>query len=117
MVSLLMPLAVLVCYSILLRLSRAHHHPPSISFYMLIGIWLFASSAMLLSTAFSGGATGPTAENIALIALGLLPPYTLMMATYDGSLLALISATMLMLLMHFMFERDRWIVPVRLLKI
>ena len=115
LLSLLMPLAVLVSYCILFRLSKALRHAQSIAFFMLVGIWLLGSSAMMISATFSGGGfAGPASDVWPVIALGILPPYTLVMATYDGSLLALGMVTLVMLLVGFVFERDRWIVPADL---
>ena len=111
LLSFLMPLAVFLCYCILFKLSKAFRHPALIAFFMLVGIWLLGSSAMMINATFSsGGFDGRASEVLTVIALGILPPYTLMMATYDGSLLALGVASLMMLILGLVFERHRWTV-------
>jgi hypothetical protein len=79
---------------------------------MLLGVWLFGSTAMMIGASFSGGgfATGFT-DTFVLIVLGLVPPYTLIMSVYDGSLMALLIMTFLAIAVHSLLESDRWILP------
>ena len=115
--TLLLPWTLLTCYGILLWLRGSQSNEPSISIFMLIGVWLLSSLSMMIGASFSGGGFAmPGAEVWIVIALGLLPPYTFIMATYDGSLLGLLLATALMILMHLRFERNRWVLPVRIRK-
>jgi hypothetical protein len=83
--------------------------------FMLIGVWLFASTAMMISASFAGGgfATG-VADTFVVIVLGLLPPYTLVMSAYDGSVVALLLTTFLAVGLHFLIEPHHWIVPPHL---
>ena len=80
--------------------------------FMLLGMWLFASTAMMIGASFSGGgfATG-FSDTLVVIVLGLVPPYTLIMSAYDGTLVALLVATFLAVGMHYLFEPHDWILP------
>jgi len=62
----------------------------------LLGIWFFGGVAMAASATFSGGGFA-TPEGWKGVALGAVPPFTLMMATYDGSLFALLLTTLCLL--------------------
>ncbi len=63
---------------------------------MLVGVWLTGGPFMTLAATFSGagfaGADG-VRGGMLVFAMSLLPPYTFIMATYDGSLGALLIVT------------------------
>lgn len=85
---------------------------PSTAIFMMIGVWLLASTAMMISASFSkGGFAQGIVDTLGVVVLGLIPPYTLIMTAYDGSLLALLITTCLAVGAHFLFELDHWIVP------
>ena len=63
----------------------------------LVGIWLSGSLAMMINSTLSGGGFKQSVGGTLIaVALGLLPPYTFIMSTYDGTLgaLLLVSATL-----------------------
>jgi hypothetical protein len=99
LVMLLCPLVVLVGYFILAYCSDeafSVKQPAS----MLLGIWCFGGFATMLASSFGGGgfmaADGPLGA-VELSVVGLvLPPLTFMLATYDGTLFALIGITALL---------------------
>jgi hypothetical protein len=79
---------------------------------MLVGVWMLGSLAMTVNATFTGGGFArPVWDVWVVIALGIFPPYTYIMATYDGSLGGLLLATALMGLMHFKYERKSWMIP------
>ncbi len=118
LLSVLLPWALVACYGILLWLRGGRGIAPSIAFFMLVGVWILGSLGMMIGASFSGGGFAmPGAEVWVVIALGILPPYTFIMATYDGSLLGLLVATVLMVLMHVRYEKEHWILPARLRKL
>ena len=45
--------------------------------------------------------------------MGVIPVYTVIVAGWDGSLGALFIASVTMLVIHLIFERDHWIIPPR----
>lgn len=82
---------------------------------MLLGVWILGPAGMLLGATFQSAGFLTLGAKAALITvlLGLFPPYTFIMATYDGSLYALIIGSVLMVVLHLAFERKSWIVPPR----
>jgi hypothetical protein len=65
-----------------------------IALLMLLGIWIFGPLGTLISASFSGGGfTQPGSADMLRDGILLFVPYTFMMSTYDGSLVALIIAT------------------------
>lgn len=114
LITFLLPGTLLVAYFLALFFRRAKPKHPSAAIFMLVGVWFFGSSAMLVgATLLGGGFHGGSSGALVALLLGLLPPYTFIMATYDGSLLGLLLATALMPACHFAFERRSWIVPHR----
>ncbi len=61
----------------------------------LAGIWLSGGLAMSISATFSGGGFA-TLDGWRGVVLGAIPPFTFMMASYDGSLFALLLTTRFM---------------------
>ena len=64
--------------------------------FALLGIWFFGGLAMTTSATFSGGGFA-TLDGWRGIVLGAIPPFTFMMASYDGSLFALLLTTLCLL--------------------
>ena len=62
----------------------------------LAGIWLSGGLAMSISATFSGGGFA-TLDGWRGVVLGAIPPFTFMMASYDGSLFALLLTTLCLL--------------------
>jgi hypothetical protein len=95
----LLPTTTCIAFAALVFRKRLALSPLGVAASMLCGVWLLGSGPMVISATFCGGgfrAGVPSA--LALIALGVLPPYAFIMATYDGSLGALIVTTLALLL-------------------
>lgn len=86
---------------------------PSGAIFMLLGVWVFGPTAMVLGATFRGAGFLALNAHEALMATlgGLFPPFSFIMATYDGSLFALLLAWALMPIFHFVFELKGWILP------
>lgn len=84
----------------------------SIAVFMIVGVWLLGSTAMMIAASVSGGGfrSGIT-ETIVVILLGLLPPYTFIISVYDGSVIGLLLTTFFAIGAHALLEPDHWIVP------
>jgi hypothetical protein len=111
LVTLLLPCTLVVAYA-LVSVCRSKDFPkPSAAIFMLIGVWLFGSLAISIGVTFLGGgfAVHPGSALLVVLLGTLLPLYVFIMATYDGSLYALIFATFIMLLAHVTLERHNWI--------
>jgi len=72
---------------------------------MTAGVWLFGSTAMLIGTTFLGAGLYSGAENLLVVLMGLFPPYTCIMATYDGSLFALLLTLLFLYAILFLNKR------------
>jgi hypothetical protein len=64
---------------------------------MITGVWLLGGLFMMLNATFSGG--GFRSQEgirwaVQSLVLSLIPLYTWMLATYDGSLMALVTITL-----------------------
>jgi hypothetical protein len=93
-VSVIMPLALFASWAAATRYFGMT--TSAVAIRMLPGIWLLGGLCMSIGASFSaGGFVGPEGIRGAAIVIGmsLLPIYTFMMATYDGSLLALLLVT------------------------
>jgi hypothetical protein len=53
----------------------------------------------------------PGSTLLAVLLGTIIPIYAFIAATYDGSLYALVFISILMPLIHLVFERQNWIVP------
>jgi hypothetical protein len=58
---------------------------------MLLGIWVLGGVFMTIGASFSGGGfANGISSGLVIVAMSLVPVYTFIMATYDGSLFALL---------------------------
>lgn len=108
----LLPCIVFASYRILFRFRGKQESGPSIALFMLIGIWMLGSLAMMISASFSGGGFAKPGLGVwIVIALGILPPFTFIMSAYNGNLFGLLLASILLFIMHFRFEKSHWLIP------
>ena len=112
-ITLLLPWTLLTCYGITLWLAGRKSQNPSVAIFMLIGVWLLGSTAMMLGASYSGGGFATSGIDVWYFVFHL-PPYTFILSTHDGSLFGLILASALMLFMHYRFERHRWFLSKRI---
>ena len=108
-VTVTMPLILIVCWAVVAKSLGMAARAAAIR--MLLGIWLLGGLCMAVGASFSGGGfAGPDGIRGAAIVIGmsLLPFYTFIAATYDGSLGALLLVTAILLL--------AWLVPFIRLK-
>ena len=82
--------------------------------WMLLGVWLLGNLFMMMGVSFSGGgfAVGPFRDIAVMLLLSLLPPSTFMLATYDGSLFALLLVTALAVVLWILEAARRAYHPV-----
>lgn len=109
-ITFLLPSTLLTGYLLILFFRGGRPENPSAAIYMFVGVWLLGSTAMLLGSTFQGAGLYGGVESLLMVPMGLFPPYTCIMATYDGSLFALL-LTLLLPLCHPIFEQKNWIVP------
>jgi hypothetical protein len=109
-ITFLLPGTLLAAYFLVLFFRGARPENPSAAMYMFVGVWLLGSTAMLVGMTFLGAGLHGGLESLLMVPMGLFPPYTCIMATYDGSLFALL-LTLLFPLCHPIFEQKSWIAP------
>ena len=112
----LLPVSLLVSYFIVWRMERRKAGAgPSTAIFMLAGLWLLGTTAIMVGMTFLGAGLRNVGFVGALgsVLMGAIPIYTFIAATYDGSLIALFIASVMMPILHVIFERDRWIIPPR----
>jgi hypothetical protein len=116
LITFLLPVALLLAYiliSLVRRRERGALPKPSAAVFMLLGVLFLGTLAMTIgSTMLGAGFHQHPGEAFLAVLLGtLVPIYAFIAATYDGSLYALILVSVLILLIHLIFERHHWIIP------
>jgi hypothetical protein len=113
LVTFLLPGTFLLVY-LLVSILRSRRIPnPSAAIFMVLGVVFLGTLAMTIgATILGAGFRGDAVSTLLAVLLGtILPVYAFICATYDGSLYALIFVSILMPLIHLVFERQNWIVP------
>ena len=102
-----LPFCFTCAYAIVKR--RYHTVNAFVALPMLIGLWTCGGLFMTLGASFSGGGfagPGGLRETVLVILISFFPPITFIMATYDGTLFALLLATVARLFV-WLFLRGR----------
>jgi|HubBroStandDraft_6_1064221.scaffolds.fasta_scaffold540071_2 hypothetical protein len=90
-----MPLALL-CMYLFLKRRAVNRSARGVGLPLMVGVWTLGGVFMAIGASFAGGGfagPGSTREGIEMILIAVIPVYTFIMATYDGSLGALLLAT------------------------
>jgi Na+-translocating ferredoxin:NAD+ oxidoreductase RnfD subunit len=116
LITFLLPASLLLAYALisLVRYRSQETLPrPSAAVFMLLGVLFLGTLAMAIgSTMLGAGFYQHPGTTLLAVLLGtLVPIYAFIGATYDGSLYALILVSVLMPLIHLVFERRHWIIP------
>jgi hypothetical protein len=117
LLAIILPWTLFSIYRVLLSIRGREAVGPSIAFYMLLGVWTLGSMAMMMGAIFTGGSL-PHPGDVASIDLltGLLPSSTYNLSAYDGSFIALLLSTTLMIFLHLKYERGCWIIPAAMFR-
>lgn len=117
LLTVLLPWILFSIYRVLLSIRGREMFGPSIAIYMLLGVWMLGSSAMVVGAFLTDGSLPHPGEAVSINALtGLLPSTTYNLSVFDGSLFALLLSTVLMILLHLKYERGCWIIPLQIFK-
>ena len=112
----LLPWLLLAVYGALYWFRGKHVNGPSIALFMLLGIWMLGPICMTIGATFSGGGFSHPVDRMFVVWLTIFtiffPIYTFIMATYDGTLLGLLLTSILLIIMHFKFENNQWLIPL-----
>lgn len=112
----LLPAILVAVYFVARRYREAAEPAPSIAVLLGTGVWLLGPLSMTLTATFLGGgfSKGNSLESAGyVLLLTMFPPGTFTMSAYDGSLGALILMSILILVLHFSYERGHWLIPPR----
>jgi len=104
-VTLVSPLTLLVTFFLVNRTEKTFPRAQTV-LGLITGVWMFGGLFMTIGATFSGAGfkTAPGGAMIAIL-LSLLPIYTYIMATYDGTLAALLLATVAAFLLWILARR------------
>jgi hypothetical protein len=94
-VTAVMPSTLLMTFLTAKRVGKCDP-PKRVGAPMLVGVWLFGGLFMAVGASFSGAgfaSPGGARDVLFVLLLSLFPMYTFIMATYDGSLFALLLVT------------------------
>jgi nucleoside recognition membrane protein YjiH len=115
LVTFLLPSIFLLVYLLVSILRPKRIPKPSAAIFMVLGVVFLGTLAMTIgATILGAGFSGDPISTLLAVLLGtVVPIYAFIGATYDGSLYALIFVSILMPLIHLVFERQNWIIPPR----
>jgi len=106
----LLPASFLLFASITAYQSR-DRSLPSAAIFMCLGLWLLGGIAILASATLQGAGyrTDTLGQALVVTLLSFIPIYTAILATYDGTLYALLLTLIVAPLIHVVLERRHWI--------
>lgn len=103
-----MPVTALVVLVVCAKLMKVT--PSALAGGMLLGIWVLGGVFMVIGGSFSGGYfTGPDGirGGLLMLAISWFPVITFLMATYDGSLGALVLISLVLLIVGILWKMYR----------
>jgi hypothetical protein len=116
LVSFLLPSSLMVIYLVVSIFRPKRTPKPSAAIFMVLGVVFLGTLAMTIGATIRGaGFWEHPGSTLSAVLLGtVIPIYAFVAATYDGSLYALIFVSILMPIVHLVFERQDWIIPPKL---
>jgi hypothetical protein len=113
LITFLLPSIFLIVYLLVAILRPRQTARPSAAIYMMLGVIFLGTLAMAIGATIRGaGFLEHTGSAMLGVLLGtIIPIYAFIAATYDGSLYALVFISILMPVIHLVFERQNWIIP------
>jgi hypothetical protein len=112
-VTFLLPSIFLAMYVLVSILRPKRIAKPSAAIFMVLGVVFLGTLAMTIGATIRGAGLWehPGSTFLGVLLGTVIPIYAFIAATYDGSLYALIFVSILMPLVHLVFERQNWIIP------
>lgn len=107
-----MPLSVVIAWA---AVRGRRQQSQSISLSMILGIWLFGPTTIMLGNTClgTGFRSGSLLANLAWLTLfTVIPLYLLLMAGLDFSIIGLLLGTLALAVLHRKYERGRHLLPV-----
>ena len=113
LVTFLLPSTFFVAYLLALVLRPQRSVQPSAAIFMVLGVVFLGTFAMAVGATLRGAGflEHPGSTLLGVLLGTVVPIYAFIAATYNGSLYALVFVSILMPLIHLVFERQNWIMP------
>jgi len=113
LVTFLLPSVFLLVYLIVLIYRPRRVAKPSAAVFMVLGVVFLGTLATTIGATLRGAGflEHPGSTVLAALLGTVIPMYAFIAATYDGSLYALIFVSILMPLLHLVFEKQNWVIP------
>jgi hypothetical protein len=113
LITFLLPGIFLIVYLLVVILRPRRTVRPSAAIFMVFGVIFLGTLAMAIGATVRGAGflEHPGSTLLAVLLGTIIPIYAFIAATYDGSLYALVFISILMPVIHLVFERQNWIVP------
>lgn len=113
LVTFLLPSALVSAYLLVSIFREKRIVRPSAAVFMVLGVVFLGTLATTIGATIRGAGflESPGSTLLAVLLGTMVPIYAFIAATYDGSLYALIFVSILMPLVHLLFERQSWIIP------
>jgi len=106
------PLVLIVFYVAVMRLRRAERPGPSTAIFAICGMWVLALWFTLWAQSVRAPGAPYTWSQLRYVLVSSFLPWRIAgFVALEGSLFALLIGTIAMIICHFAFEIDRWIVP------
>lgn len=113
LVTFLLPSTLLTVYVLVSIFRPKQNAKPSAAIFMVLGVVFLGTLATAIGATIRGAGfwEHPGSTLLGVLLGTTIPIYAFIAATYDGSLYALILVSILMPLMHLVFEKKNWIIP------
>lgn len=115
--TILLPAVLVAVYFVIRRYAKPDKQAPSIALFLGIGVWLLGPLCMMFAWTFVGGGFAKMEGVGYMLLCSVFPPGTFMMSTYDGSLGALVLVSILVVVLHFRYERGHWLMSPRVARL
>jgi hypothetical protein len=113
LITFLLPGIFLIVYLLVAIIRPRRTVRPSAAIFMVLGVIFLGTLAMAIGATVRGAGflEHPGSTLLAVLLGTIIPIYAFVGATYDGSLYALVFISILMPVIHLVFERQNWIIP------
>jgi hypothetical protein len=113
LITFLLPGIFLSVYLLVAILRPRRTAKPSAAIFMVLGVIFLGTLAMAIGATIRGAGflEHPISTLLGVLLGTIIPIYAFIAATYNGSLYALVFISILMPLIHLVFERQDWIIP------
>lgn len=109
------PIVLILSYAAVLKLRKQQRSGPSTAIFAICGMWVLALTFIMLAQTVRGngfkGGSWSLGDSGYLFISSFLPLRIIEFVALEGTIIALLIGTVMMIAAHLLFERSRWIVP------